>query len=124
MTDIRDIPGDILETPGICTAHLNLQMPAGGGEGRPAGTLDIRGERPDGLSGEGPYAAEIIYTDQFGEFAKERRLERGLSEGAVARGAELTVSSITQIEDGTIHATYETANRIYRALGGSLLCLA
>ena len=58
---------------------------------------------------------------QFGALVREHRLRLGLTQPEVARFAQVTVSTLSLVENGKANCTFELAERIGAAVGVELV---
>lgn len=56
----------------------------------------------------------------FGQKLKEVRARAGLTQEALARAADISLSAITKLESGKVDPTWGTVQRIAKALGVSV----
>jgi transcriptional regulator with XRE-family HTH domain len=56
----------------------------------------------------------------FGQKLKEIRARAGLTQEALARAADISLSAVTKLESGKVDPTWGTVQRIAKALGVSV----
>lgn len=59
--------------------------------------------------------------EQFGSLVREHRKRLGLTQPAVARFAQVTVSTLSLVENGKTNCTFELAERIGAVVGVELV---
>ena len=59
--------------------------------------------------------------NDLGDVLKKARKDAGMSQSQLARGAGVTIRSITHWETGTRKMSLESAERVFRALGELLV---